>query len=248
MPQKPSGKIPLRGFPWKGEFVSKQDIDHYFSDPDGIQCLLCGRLLGTLNNHLQIVHETSHEEYRARYGLPWRRGLVSPNLSKHLSERLAKRIRDGSFKPKPDNLAAVAKIRAGGRRKDQPFITASKAKLGKEQSKQNLSYNHEDFSKVLAVMLDRRVTLNEACMDKKLPSKGTVLRYAESNPAFRKRLLDTYHALPYAVQARADMFSPQFFEDMKRLRAKGLSAKEIGRRLHVNWKTVQKRLREIWQR
>jgi len=32
-----------------------------------------------------------------------------------------------------------------------------------------------------------------------------MLGYAESNPSFRKKRLDTYHALPFAVQARADM-------------------------------------------
>jgi hypothetical protein len=45
---------------------------------------------------------------------------------------------------------------------------------------------------------------------KNLPGKAAVPGYAESNP----------HALPYAVQARADMFSPQFFEDLERLKKK----------------------------
>ncbi len=57
--------------PWKGKFASKREVDHYFSNPGGIQCLLCGRTYGTLNGHLQIVHETTHEQYRRRYGLPW---------------------------------------------------------------------------------------------------------------------------------------------------------------------------------
>jgi hypothetical protein len=36
---------------------------------------------------------------------------------------LAKRIKNGTFIPKPDNKAAVAEIRAGGIRKDQPYLT-----------------------------------------------------------------------------------------------------------------------------
>ena len=241
---KPRQEAPLRGFPWKGKLVSKEEIELYFSDPEGIQCLLCGKVLGTLNNHLQIVHGTSHEKYRARYGLPWRRGLVSPQLSNRISRITTDRIRNGSFKPEPDNKAAVARIQAGGRRKDQPFITATKAEQGKKQSKKNLRYSQMDFEKVLAAMLNREATLNEACMDRSLPSKGTVLHYAESNPEFRKKLMDTYHALPYAVQARAGVFSPQFFHDMKRLRGEGLSAKRIGERLNVNWKTIQKHLKK----
>jgi hypothetical protein len=87
-------------------------------------------------------------------------------------------------------------------------------------------------------------SLNRAPV-KDLPGKATVLGYAESNSTFRKKLLDTYHALPYAVQARADMFSPQFFEDLERLKKKGLSAVKIAEELRVSSKTVVKRLRQI---
>ena len=82
-------------------------------------------------------------------------------------------------------------------------------------------------------------------MDKNLPASSRVLDYAESNPEFRKKLIDTYYALPYDVQARTDMFSPQFYEDLKRLKAKGLPDTEIGRELGVSNKTVKKRLARI---
>jgi hypothetical protein len=244
MPQNHGKRPPLRGFPWKGKFTSKEDIERYFSNPDGIQCLLCGRVVETLNGHLQMVHGTSHQQYRERYGLPWRRGLVSARLSNRLSQQTTERIRNGSFTPKPDNKAAVAKIRAGGRRKDQPFVSVAKAEKAKEQSKRNSRYSSQDFENVLSAMLSRKATLTDVCKDKNLPSRPMVLHYAESNPIFRERLLDTYYALPYAVQARADMFSPQFFEDLKRLRGRGLSAKEIGEELQVSFKTVLKRLKQ----
>jgi hypothetical protein len=245
MPRKPREKSSLRGFPWKGKFVAKQEIDQYFSNPEGIQCLLCGRIYGSLNGHLQIVHGTSHEEYRHGYGLPWRRGLVSRKVSKRLSRLLTERIRNGSFKPEPDSKAAAARIRAGGRRKDQPLVAKAKAEKAKEQSKKNVRYDRKDFENVLSAMLKSKTTLREACMDKRLPTEPTVLYYAESNPSFRKRLLDTYHALPYAVQAGADMFSPRFFEDLKRLKRKALSVAQIAEKLQVSTKTIQKRLTQI---
>jgi hypothetical protein len=245
MLRRPREKCTLRGFPWKAKFVAKQEIDQYFSSPDGIQCLLCGRIYGSLNGHLQIVHRTSHEEYRRRYGLPWRRGLVSRKVSKRLSRLLTERIRTGSFNPEPDNKAAAARIRAGGRRKDQPFVTRAKAEKAKEQSKKNVRYDPRDFENVLSAMLKRKTTLRETCMDKRLPTEPTVLYYAESNPRFRKKLLDTYHALPYSVQARADMFSPRFFQDLKRLRRKGLSVAQIAEKLRVSTKTIQKRLGQV---
>lgn len=238
-------KSTLPGFPWQGQFTTKSEIDEYFSNPDGIQCLLCGRIYKSLNGHLQIIHGTSHEEYRARYGLPWRRGLVSKNVSKQISEALTKRIRNGTFKPNADNKIAVKRILEGGRRKDQPFITNIKAEKAKGLSKKNIRWSRKDYEKVLTVMIEQKIALREACMDKSLPPTPTVLRYAESHPGFRKKLMDTYDALPYEVQARADMFSPQFYKDLKRLRDKGLSSKEIGKRLGVSYKTVLIRLKQM---
>ena len=94
-------------------------------------------------------------------------------------------------------------------------------------------------------MIKHKIALREACMDENLPVSSLVLGYAESNPEFRKKLIDTYYLLPYDVQARTDMFSPQFYEDLKRLKAKGLSNKDIGKNLGVSHKTVSARLARI---
>ena len=242
---KRDNKHSIPGFPWKGKFTTRNEVDKYFSNDDGIQCLLCGRFLGTLQNHLQIVHGVSHEEYRERYGLPWRKGLVSRTVSKKHSASLTNRIKNGTFKPRPDNKAAVKKILEGNRRPDQPYITGTKAENSKALSKQNVKYGHKDFEKVLSLMRKNKITLNEACNKYNLPSKGTILRYAELNPGFRKKLVDTYHGLPYDVQARADMFSPKFYRDMEKLKKKGLPATEIGKALGVSHKTVRRRLKKI---
>ena len=128
----------IPGFPWKGRFATKNEVDKYFSNDEGIQCLLCGRFWGTLQNHLQLVHGVSHEEYRERYGLHWRKRLVSRKVSKKHSVSLTNRIKNGTFKPKPDSKAAVKKILAGFRRPDQPYITDIKAENSKALSKKNV--------------------------------------------------------------------------------------------------------------
>ena len=201
--------------------------------------------MGTLQNHLQIVHRVSHEEYRERYGLPWRKGLVSRTVSKKHSVSLTNRIKNGTFKPRPDYKAAVNKILAGFRRPDQPYITGIKSENSKALSKQNVKYSHKDFEKVLSLMRKQKMTLNEACKKYNLPGKGTILRYAELNPGFRKKLLDTYYSLPYAAQARADMLSPQFYRDMEKLKKKGLPATEIGKALGISYNTVRRRIKTI---
>ena len=242
---KENKKSTLPGFPWKGKFTTKDEIDQYFSNPDGIQCLLCGRFFENLSVHLRITHGIYHEQYRDRYGLPWRKGLVSRNVSKKLSSILTKRIKNGSFKPNADNKACVEKIRSGAMRKDQPYHTAIKSEKAKKLSKKNIRHGRKDYERVLSVMRQNKVALREACMDENLPASSRVLGYAESNPGFRKKLMDTYYALPYDVQARAGMFSPQFYEDLKRLKAKGLPNTEIGKQLGISYKTVKIRLGRI---
>jgi len=49
-----------------------------------------------------------------------------------MSESITERIRNGSFTPKPDNEAAAERIRSGGRRNDQPFVTAIKSEKSKD--------------------------------------------------------------------------------------------------------------------
>jgi hypothetical protein len=237
-------KNPLPGFPWKGQFKTKDEIDQYFSDPDGIQCLLCGRLLKNLSLHLRIVHGVSHVQYRHHYGLPWRKGLVSKNVSKKLSSNLTRRIKNGSFVPTPDNKAAAIGNRTA-RRKDQPFFTSLKSKTAKKLNKNKIKYLHKDYEKVLSVMLKDKISLQKACMDKTLPASSRVLNYAESNPEFRKKMLETYYAMPYDLQARARMFSPQFYNDLKNLKAKNLSNTEIGRLLGISRNTVGIRLERL---
>jgi DNA-binding NarL/FixJ family response regulator len=134
------------------------------------------------------------------------------------------------------------------RRKDQPYMTRIKEEKARKLSKKNIRYDRKDYEKVLTVMRQKKVVLREACMAENLPASSKVLEYAESNPSFRKKFLATYYALPYHVQARARMLSPQFYEDLKRLKAKGLPNTEIGRQLGISHKTVKIRLDQILNR
>jgi hypothetical protein len=242
---KKTNRHNIPGFPWKRKFTNRSEVEEYFSNEERIQCLLCGRLMGTLQNHLQLVHGVSHQQYRVRYGLPWRKGLVSRAVSKNLRTTLTNRIKNGSFKPIPNYKAGVKKILDGFRRPDQPYITSIKVGNSKALSQQNIKYGSNDFENVLSVMREHKITLNQACKNYNLPGKATVLRYAELNPRFRKILVETYHGLPYSVQARADMFSPQFYRELRALKRKGLPATEIGKLLGVSHKTIRRHFKKL---
>lgn len=57
-------------------FRTRQQVDRYFAQ-DTIKCLLCGKRFQKLINHLFYKHGILADEYKKRFGLPWRRGLVS---------------------------------------------------------------------------------------------------------------------------------------------------------------------------
>ena len=79
----------LQGFPWNGKFKTKQEIENYFSG-DKIQVLLCGKWFQKIPTHLKMIHDISSDEYREIYGLPWRHGLCSEEVSLKLSKNMKK--------------------------------------------------------------------------------------------------------------------------------------------------------------
>ena len=64
----------IQRFPWNGKFENKKEIDHYLAGGK-IQCLLCGKRFKSLPTHLIRVHEISPDQYKEKYGLPWKQGI-----------------------------------------------------------------------------------------------------------------------------------------------------------------------------
>jgi hypothetical protein len=52
------------------------EVNDYLSE-DTITCLLCGRRLQRLHKHLYGIHDISPDEYRAQFGIPYKRSLAS---------------------------------------------------------------------------------------------------------------------------------------------------------------------------
>jgi hypothetical protein len=57
-------------------FRSRREVERYFGGKK-IKCLLCGKRFGRLSFHLAAKHAMTADDYKARFGLPWSRGLVS---------------------------------------------------------------------------------------------------------------------------------------------------------------------------
>lgn len=68
-------------------FQNLDQVDDYLSGED-IVCLECKRALKTLTGtHLIHKHGLTPDEYRERYGIPWKRPLCGREVSAKLSER-----------------------------------------------------------------------------------------------------------------------------------------------------------------
>ncbi len=57
-------------------FQTRAQVDRYFTGKT-IKCLVCGRWFRRLATHLAFKHDMDAAEYKARFGLPWTRGLTS---------------------------------------------------------------------------------------------------------------------------------------------------------------------------
>ena len=73
-------RIVLEGYPVKPFNMTKEEQAVYFSG-DSITCLLCGKKYRALNDcHLKTVHNTTIDEYKNMFGLPFSKGLLCGDL------------------------------------------------------------------------------------------------------------------------------------------------------------------------
>jgi hypothetical protein len=100
-------------------FQTRREVERYFGGKT-ITCLICGGRYGRLSFHLAAKHGMTTDEYKAHFGLPWSRGLISA-LS------LANSGWDSKRRAKASRLARKTKFfkfahMNGQRRKLAPFL------------------------------------------------------------------------------------------------------------------------------
>lgn len=230
----------LNQFPWHGKFETKTEIDEYLSGHK-IQCLLCGKQFKALPTHLERTHNITADDYRDRYGLPWRRGLCGVELSEKMRKNMLDRRKDGF---RPNILAAQKKSVTANRRPDQPFLVKAKNDNLKPVIDKQRKYCDQDFWNVLEKMLHEKVGLNEACKDPKMPRIKSVSMYAKKNAEYRKQLEKTYAQLPYSVQAGAGRLpEKQFLEDLLSLKRSRFTVADMSRLLGVSRSLIHNRLK-----
>lgn len=176
MPRKKRDYSPLPGFPKHFTFECREAVDAYLSG-DRITCLLCGHDFRALEAHLKHSHEMTNDDYREKYGLPYRRGLCSGSVSERMSEVTKQRFQDN----KEFYLATLEKAKAvqaenGNPQRNKPVFW----------KKERTRYEHEAYEEFIRRVCSGRGVF-EVGLDPDMPHCAHVYTYMKKNKEFEAK-------------------------------------------------------------
>jgi len=233
------------GFPWTGKFKTKTEVDKYFSG-DRIQCLICGKWYKSLvPSHLRI-HNISENDYRERFGLPWRKGLCGCETIDKYRAKAEKMISEGKwdvFSGKTQKIAAEA---AKKQRRKPPYQINESIKKAVGVYGKTKPWQKKDFDKILHRMKTQKRILKDVYNDSDLPGYNAWRDWIRKHPKYKEVANKIHYSFPYHLQAKGTLpMSGQFSEECKKLAEKGWSQKRIGRHFGVAQMTVCNALKRL---
>lgn len=219
------------GFPWKGKFTEVSELKKYFAQ-EKLQCLLCGREYGNLGLHITRGHNTSHDDYKASFGIPWSYGLAGSKFKSISSKRFRKMIKQGKIKkPSKEHIARLHKSHRKTRPAVEAFRNESRRKIleqhGREEKWQIADY--EEFIK----RIGHGRTPSEVGQDKDMPGKSAFMRFINAHPKLLRQYKKVWETQPHAVHARAGHLTEKFYKQVVRLRRKDKTWPEVAEELNV---------------
>lgn len=227
------------GYPCLKPFRSRSEIEAYFAS-DYIECLLCGRQMKGLGNHLQRIHGTSEDTYRKQYGLPWRRGLTGALTHTRYvdvgNRQDKERLRALSLEFQP--LAAHTAHKS----KTPIQLQESKERILKAAGLVEL--DEAAFDRFLTAIATG-MTPREVAALPDMPGLSTWRRKRREDADYEARFKTIWDDLPFPVQARAEMLGARFEKACEQLFYEGKSDQKIADILGVTTMSVNKRTRKL---
>ncbi len=104
-------------------------------------------------------------------------------------------------------------------------------------------WRREDYEAVLDRMRKQKRTLFDVLKDPDLPPGYCWSNFIKKHPEFVEKLKQTCYSLPYSIQVRCHITSPQFGIECQRLRDRGMSVAKIVDALGVTSGAVKRTLR-----
>ncbi len=230
----------LPGYPWEGKFATIEEINNYF-DGDRLICLLCGKPFKRLAWHLPKIHGYTEDQYRERYGLPFRRGLTCSKTKEKYSKATKKRMADGTMYLITPKDRAKAHLAAKSQR-FQPFRRDLTIKNSLKVHGLEVEYKKEDAIKVLNTMVLEDKLLSEVCKRDETPSQSWMYSLMNKDPSIKGLYEDALEKLSYATLASGEMLPSKFTNEVIALNKAGRNQYEIARMFGVHVMTINKHL------
>ncbi|MBX5143271.1 hypothetical protein HJB79_31685 [Rhizobium lentis] len=189
------------GFPKEFIFESREAVDEYLNG-DRITCLICGNDFRSLEPHLSRSHDMSADDYREKYGLPFRRGLCCADFSERRSE-LAKQFFDEN---RDRQLAYLEQAKAVQAVNGNP--QRKKPKFWKNERTHYERQHYEEFVK--RVIAGRAVS--DVSNDEDVPTAQHVYWYMKRDKDFADRykgLIPLFAPVGSRVKDRPILIKPQ---------------------------------------
>lgn len=231
----------LPGYPVEPRKFSLEEINSYLRD-DRIVCLRCGKSYKSLATHINRIHGLTGDEYRDMYGLPWGRGLITPETRQNHSKSTISRIEAG-WQPRGDLHLMMQAIKKHGHR-NQPFRREQNLKNIANLLPNGSPYPEDIFDQMLLRISEGR-TVKQVCQDHDMPKRTWLQTHFKENPDDRDRLMVLLDTMPFDFQARNQMgFGPRFWSELEKFRRQGLSDHEIAKQTGLAAMTINRQRRK----
>lgn len=223
----------LAGYPVEKPFATQAAARRYLSGKT-IACLLCGRVFKALLRHLITIHGCSDEEYKDKYHLPYRVGLVSTPTRGLLHDLGVRRIPDllaGQEACKPARDAGIRSQRTSEFKRAR--ARENVAKSPRTQS----PFSEDDVREVLRFMFDHDASLSSAIRLTAVMSLTTFSEMLKRHPC----LVSEYEEARSRVSRGATnplIYNKTVVEKIRLLRKAGVPRKVIAEKFNVHVKYV----------
>jgi hypothetical protein len=230
--EKAARRFVMEGYPITRRFETLEEINEYLHG-EKITCLICGKAKKALSTHLRI-HGVSADEYKERYGLPYRTGLTSEGTRELYRERCAtpshiahlKRIAPIFAASRPSNKGGTARL---------SYAKTLAARKNVEGHIGHPKLTKSDVEKILNYMVDHDVPLKHAlrvCGGMSQHGfRATLKRYPEINYSEIKKKISKGQINPICNNVEK-------IELIRAMRKEGKRYKEIGLLLGIHEETA----------
>ncbi len=207
------------------------EIEEYYRG-DKIQCLICFREFFALGSHIKRIHGITSEEYKLRFDLPQSRSLAGERTRRIQSENLIRRIQDGDKRMKLTPETAH-KAHHAPKYQMPKYAKDNLRERAYIYSKDILKISDENWNKFISEVEKTGKRAWELCRLPGMPNEHTVSIKRKKDPVFNQKYLNIF--MEKEKKEAATYIS---------LAKKGLSARDISKKLNISRKRILRILRK----